>query len=263
MRVLYLGNNWLGWQVLQWLRQEGEEIAGLVVHPPGGRKCGDEIIQSAGLDAARIFDGSQLRQSNIIEAIRNLKPEIGLSVLFGYILRREFLNLMPAGCVNVHPALLPYNRGAYPNVWSIIEGTPAGVTIHYIDQRVDTGDLIAHHPVVVEPVDTGESLYRKLEHAAFDLFKETWPLISSGQVSRMPQNKTQGTHHFVRDVERIDEIDLARMYNARELIDVIRARTFSPYPGAYFRHDGRKVYLRLQLFYEEQLKGRSRNDEVN
>ena len=79
----------------------------------------------------------------------------------------------------------------------------------------------------------------------------------------MPQNKTQGTHHFVRDVERIDEIDLARMYNARELIDVIRARTFSPYPGAYFRHDGRKVYLRLQLFYEEQLKGRSRNDEVN
>jgi hypothetical protein len=54
-------------------------------------------------------------------------------------------------------------------------------------------------------------------------------------------------------VERIDHIDLDRMYTARNLIDVIRARTFSPYPGAYFMHQGRKVYLRLQLLYEEQL----------
>ena len=90
--------------------------------------------------------------------------------MFGYILRPNFLRLIPRGCVNVHPALLPYNRGAYPNVWSIVDGSPAGVTIHFVDEGIDTGDIIAQAQVVIEPVDTGESLYRKLERGAVALF---------------------------------------------------------------------------------------------
>jgi methionyl-tRNA formyltransferase len=252
MRILYLGNNWVAWQLVSWLREQSEEIVGLVVHPMDRRRYGEEIIHSAGMDASRIFDGSRLRQPDVIEAITSLKPEVGISVLFGYILRRELLDLMPAGCVNIHLAILPYNRGAYPNVWSIVEGTPAGVTLHYVDEGVDTGDIIAQREVAVDPVDTGESLYRKLERTAVDLFKETWPLIRSGRAPRIYQSKGNGTYHSIRGVERIDEIDLDRTYTAGELINIIRARTFPPYPGAYFRRQGRKVYLRLQLLDEEQ-----------
>lgn len=254
MRILFLGNNWVGWQVVHWLKEQDEEIVGLVIHPPERRKYGEEIITSAGVDPSYIFDGSLLRDPDVIEAIRILKPELGISALFGYILRRDFLELMSAGCVNVHPAFLPYNRGVYPNVWSIIEGTPAGVTIHHIDEGVDTGDIIAQRQVLVEPVDTGESLYHKLEQAAIDLFKETWPLIRSGKAPRIQQNKQEGTYHRASDVERVDIIKLDRTYTARELIDTIRARTLLPYPGTYFCHEGRKVYLRLQLLYEEQTR---------
>jgi methionyl-tRNA formyltransferase len=253
MRILFLGNNWVGWQVVRWLREQDEQIVGLVVHPPHRRKFGDEIIRSAQVSPEHIFNGAELHQPEVLQAIRALRPDVGLSALFGYILAPEFLDLFPSGVVNLHPAYLPYNRGAYTNVWSIFERTPAGVTLHYIDTGVDTGDIIAQQQVPIEPVDTGEMLYRKLEQECVELFKETWPLIRSGQAPRIRQRSDEGTYHRTKDVERIDYVDLNRKYTARELIDIIRARTFPPYPGAYFIHEGRKVYLRLQLLYEEQL----------
>jgi len=253
MRILFLGNNWVGWQIVRWLREQDEQIVGLVVHPPHRSKFRDEIIRSAHVRPECVFDGSRLHQTDILSAIRSLNADIGVSVFFGYILRPNFLQMFPAGVINLHPAYLPYNRGAYPNVWSIVEGTPAGVTLHYVDDGVDTGDIIAQREVPVEPIDTGETLYHKLEKACVDLFKETWPLIRSGQAPRFPQRKDEGTYHRISDVEQIDRIDLNRTYTAKQLIDIIRARTFPPYPGAYFEYQGRKVYLRLQLLYEDDL----------
>jgi len=249
MRILFLGNNWVAWQSIQWLESQGEDIVGLVIHPPETRRYGKEILHSTNVDPVCVFDGSQLREPETLRAIDALRPDMGISALFGYILSPEFLGMLPAGCVNIHPALLPYNRGAYPNVWSIVERTPAGVTLHYVDEGIDTGDIIAQHEVSVEPIDTGESLYRKLEQACVDLFRETWPLLRADQVPRKPQSLQAGTSHRTNDVIQIDEIDLNRRYTARELIDVLRARTFPPHSGAFFRHKGRKVYMRLHLEY--------------
>ncbi|MEP7286094.1 MAG: formyltransferase family protein [Chloroflexota bacterium] len=253
MRLLFFGNNKVGWQIAEWLHGQGETMVGVVLHPEAKRKFGAEIIHATGIDPSQIIDGSTLREPATIEAIKALNPEVGVSALFGYILRREALQLLPAGCVNIHPAYLPYNRGSYPNVWSIIEGTPAGVTIHYIDEGVDTGDLIAQRQVTIEPTDTGGTLYQKLEQLSVDLFKETWPLISAGQAPRVLQAKEAGTTHRVRDVDALDEIDLDRTYTGRELLNILRARTFPPYKGAYLRDGDHKVYLRLELLNEDQL----------
>lgn len=253
MRILYLGNNLLGCQVLEHLNAKGEDVVGLVLHPQERRRYGAEMIEASGLSEASIFDGSRLRQAEMLEAIADLKPDIGLSVLFDYILKEDFLSLLPEGCLNLHPSLLPYNRGNYPNVWSIVDGTPAGATLHYIDVGIDTGDIIAQREVAVEPVDTGETLYRKLEKTAFELFSEAWPLVMSGKAPRVSQTKAGGTYHRRKDTDSIDYIDLDGQYTARHLIDVLRARSFSPYPGAYIEVDGKRVYLRLQLMYENDL----------
>jgi len=251
MRILYLGNNWVGWQALTWLKQQGENIVGLVVHPPNKQKFGEEIIQTANLPAEKVFDGSQLRDPQVLDSIHALSPDIGISVLFGYILRPAFLDMFCNGCINLHPAYLPYNRGAYPNVWSIVDGTPAGTTLHYIDKGIDTGAIIAQHQVAVAPIDTGETLYKKLEMASLELFQETWLLIRQGQVNTIRQLNSEGTYHATKDVAAIDAIDLDKQYTARELLNILRARTFPPYPGAYFEIDGRKVYLQLTLRYGE------------
>lgn len=261
MRILYLGNNRVGRQVLRWLKEQREEIVGLVVHPPEKQKHGAEIIRESGLDAQNIFDGSILDKPESLAAIRRLRPDLALSVFFGYILKPEFIGLFRGGVINLHPAYLPYNRGTYPNVWSIVDKTPAGATLHYIDAGIDTGDIIAQQKVAVEVKDTGATLYHRLEQACLELFQRTWPLIRAGQPPRFRQ-PAPGTKHRARDVAQIDEIDLHRNYRAGELIDVLRARTFPPFPGAYFRSDGRKVFLRLQLLDEDEL-GRADDDRLD
>ena len=252
MRILYLGNNWLGWQVLAWLRQQGEELVGLALHPKSKRKFGSEIVKAAGLGEAPVFDGSRLREPEVLDTVRRCQADIAISVLFDYILKPEFLALFPNGVVNLHPSYLPFNRGQYPNVWSIIEGTPAGVTLHYIDEQIDTGDIIAQQAVPVEPADTGLTLYRKLERAGLDLFQKTWPLLRAGRIDGQSQKGT-GTYHTTRDVDHIDRVDLDKTYTARDLINILRARTFPPYRGAYFEKDGKRVYLRLELWESEEV----------
>ena len=101
----------------------------------------------------------------------------------------------------------------------------------------------------MEPIDTGETLYRKLEYASIDLFKKTWPLLKSGNAPRLKQDINAGTYHKTKDVEKIDNIELDRKYTAKELINIIRARTFPPYRGAYFKINGRKIYIRVELEY--------------
>ncbi len=245
-----MGNNWLGWRALAWLRERGADVVGLALHPPERRRHGDEILAAARLPPERIFDASRLRDPVVKRAVAALEPDIGLSVLLGYILAPEFLSLFPRGVVNLHPALLPFNRGAHPNVWSIVERTPAGATLHWVDPGVDTGDIIAQAPTDVAAEDTGETLHHKLEHAALDLLQQTWPAIEAGTAPRRRQ-AGQGTSHRVRDLERIDEIDLDRSYRARDLVDMLRARTFPPYKGAFFRADGKRVYVRVCLEAEE------------
>jgi methionyl-tRNA formyltransferase len=250
MRVLVLANNWVGWQVTRWLSEQQDEIVGVVLHPSQKQKYGQEILACCDVKSGAVFDGSRLRDADVLAQIQGLGADIAVSVLFGYILRPDFLKLFPAGCINLHPSLLPYNRGAHPNVWSIIEGSPAGTTLHYIDPGVDTGDIIAQLSVEADPTDTGETLYRKLETASVQLFKDTWPLVRAGQASRYQQAGNGGCSHRAADIAAIDEIDPEASYKAKDLINLIRARTFAPYPGAFFRSNGRKIFLRLDLSYD-------------
>ena len=248
-----MGNNWVGWQIMRYLKERDEHIVGLVVHPKHKQRYGENIVESARLNSALIFDGSKLRERDIFQAIKTLKPDIGLSIFFGYVLSKEIIDLFPLGIVNLHPSYLPYNRGTYPNVWSIVEGTPSGITLHYIDKGIDTGDIIAQKEVSVEWTDTGETLYRKLERASVVLFREQWPLIREGKEQRTSQSGMEGTYHPTQDVQGIDEIDLDQRYTARDLINIIRARTFPPYKGAYFGDANKKIYMRIQLLEEDEL----------
>jgi len=250
VKIFFMGNNWLGWRALAWLRERGADVVGLALHPAERRRHGDEILRTAQLPPEQIFDAASLRDPLVQRRVAALQADIGLSVLLGYILAPEFLAIFPRGVVNLHPALLPFNRGAHPNVWSIVEGTPAGATLHWIDSGVDTGDIIAQTPTEVAAEDTGETLYRKLEHASLDLLRQTWPAIEAGHAPRRRQ-EGQGTSHRARDLERIDEIDLDRSYRARDLLDVLRARTFPPHKGAFFRAGGKRVYVRVGLDVEE------------
>lgn len=246
MRVFLVANNWVGWKVAEYL-SNNEQIVGLALHPISKAKYREEIIEASDISEDRIIDGSKINNDYVLNEIQALRPDICISTYFAYILSKEAITIFPEGVINLHPSFLPYNRGCHPNVWSIIDETPAGVTLHYIDETIDTGDIIAQRKVSSSITDTGKSLYHKLEKEALKLFIETWLEIKSKNFSPNKQAHLKGTYHTKEELVKIGYIDINRKYKARELLNIIRAKTFPPYEGAYIIEDGKKVYLRLEL----------------
>jgi methionyl-tRNA formyltransferase len=251
VRIVFFGNNWLGWQTLRWLVEQGETIAALVPHAKDETNWRDELIRVVG-SSVPIIEPKDLQKPETIAQLKSLKADLGLSVLFKHWLKKEALSVFSKGAVNLHPSYLPYNRGVYPNVWSILEGTQAGATLHYMDEGLDTGDIIAQRKVATDPWDTGETLYRKLEREALTLFKEIWPAVKAGKAPRTPQKKNEGTAHTFADIRSKDAIDLEKKYSGRELLDLLRARTFPPYSGAHFEANGRRIDVQISFKVSEK-----------
>ncbi len=247
MDVLLLANNWPGLQVTEYLRAQGETIVGLGIHAPDKQRLTAEIVAASGVAPDRVFEGPALRKTAMVQRIREWRPQIIVSAFWGYILKPEVIEIPSAGCINMHPGYLPYNRGMNPNVWPIVEGTPAGVTIHYVDPGVDTGDVIAQREVPVEVTDTGGSLYDRTLIEIVDLFKEVWPAIRAGTAPRIPQDGRLATHHRAVDVDALDQLDLNAPMMARDMLNRIRARTYADRTYAYFEEDGKRVYVSVML----------------
>lgn len=127
-----------------------------------------------------------------------------ISYGYRFILRKEILDLFPNRAINMHISYLPYNRGADPNLWSFIEGTPKGVSIHYLDEGVDTGDIIVQKKVSFDSLDseTLASSYQKLQVEIQNLFFQHWDLIKNEKCDRTPQVGT-GTTHRVKEKEHL------------------------------------------------------------
>lgn len=249
MRYVYLANGRVGLEVLRWLVARDERPSGLVVHPTHRARFREEIVRVAGLPPTDVVEAQALRMDAGREWLEKQRPVLMISVLFGYLLHADVLAIPSRGAINLHTGLLPFNRGAYPNVWTIIDGTPGGVTLHHIDAGIDTGDVVAQRQVRTYETDTGATLYERLENAAIELFKDTWPSICANEITRTPQVEP-GTFHHVSETDAVDRIDPNGFYRARDLIDVIRARTFPPYRGAYLDYGDRRIYLRLELAEE-------------
>lgn len=128
-------------------------------------------------------------------------------VSHGYrrILRAPFLDALPGRVINLHIALLPWNRGADPTLWSVLDDTPSGVTIHHIDPGVDTGDLIAQREVPLHDDDTLATAYTRLQSEIADLFTTTWPTLIAGTAPRTPQ-PPGGTSHRIADRTAIEHL---------------------------------------------------------
>jgi methionyl-tRNA formyltransferase len=125
-----------------------------------------------------------------------------ISFGYRYIIGKNILNQFKNNAINLHISYLPWNRGADPNLWSIIDNTPKGVSIHLIDEGIDTGDIIAQIKVYFSDEDTLSSSYEKLQFQITELFKNKWPLIRDDKINPKRQ-KGNGTFHNSRDKDSL------------------------------------------------------------
>jgi methionyl-tRNA formyltransferase len=251
MKIFLFVDNWVGGQVLRHLRAKNEDIVGIAVHPPGDRNNFDEIKRYSGLSNDRIHSVGKNPSRQFIDLLTKLQPDIILVVFWTYMLLENIFNIPDRGCMNFHMSYLPFNRGKKPNVWPIVEGTPAGVSIHYIDDGIDSGKILFRKKVDVEIIDTAGMLYKKQIHAFVDLFKESWTNIKNNNLSPIDNILKEGTFHWDKDFKRLDELPLDGKYDLLDLINHLRAKTFPPHKGAYFIHNERKVFVRIELSYED------------
>lgn len=256
MRLLLLADYPSGYEITKYLKQRKENIVGLFIPQKDARNSLNEgfpekIIQILNLPKENIFKGENIEQKELISKIKKLNPDLAISILWGSLLKPKFINIPKLGCINLHLSYLPYNRGRNPNVWPIVNRTPAGVTIHYIDSGADSGDIIAQSQIPIESTDTGETLYKKLVIESINLFKNTWPQFKKGNIKRQKQ-KERYPAHTKKDLGKIDKIDLTKSYKIEDLLNILRARTFPPFPAAYFiDKNGKKIYVRIQLEREK------------
>ncbi len=154
-------------------------------------------------------------------------------------------------CVNVHPGLNPHNRGWFPQVFSILNGLPCGATIHEIDEQLDHGAIIAQKEVTIEPWDTSLSAYNKILDAEMELIQANMLNIIENKYSKETPEK-EGNLNLKKDFNALCEIDLSDTDTFQKHIDRLRALTHGKYMNAYFLDkNGRKVFLKLELFPEE------------
>jgi len=215
MKIAILGFNKIGYKVLDWLLTQGEEIVCVI---------------------------KKKSQLNLLE--KN-KPDLILSVGFRSIISKEILNIPKYGCINFHKALLPMNRGANPVFWSVLENTQPGITIHYMTEGIDDGDIIAQQPINLYPQDTAKTLYERCEKEQLELFKQVWPYIRDGTVKPIPQKGTS-SYHVKNDFKKIREI------TNRESIRYLQAMTFPGFKNAYFVEDGKKYFVEVKVIPEEE-----------
>jgi len=126
-------------------------------------------------------------------------------ISYGYrhIITREVLDKMRNRAINLHISLLPWNRGADPNLWSFVENTPKGVTIHHLDEGIDTGDIIVQREVTFNAAhETLATTYHRLHVEIHELFRQHWNEIKAGTCARTKQ-AGEGSYHLSREKESL------------------------------------------------------------
>ncbi|MBL0309831.1 MAG: dTDP-4-amino-4,6-dideoxyglucose formyltransferase [Bacteroidetes bacterium] len=156
-------------------------------------------------------------------------------------------------CINVHPGLNPFNRGWYPQVFSILNKKKSGATIHEIDEQLDHGPIIAQKEVVIEKWDTSLSAYNKILNAEVDLLNENLEKIIEGNYTPF-RPKEEGNVNLKKDFNALREIDLNKQVSMEEAIDYLRAMSHGEYKNAWFLDptSGKKVYVSIDLETQEE-----------
>jgi methionyl-tRNA formyltransferase len=146
--------------------------------------------------------GKALEYSDKFDVDFLKRNSIEFIVSYGYrhIIKKDILDFMRDKVVNLHISCLPWNRGADPNLWSFLEDSPKGVTVHYMDEGVDTGDIIAQKEVEFqnEEEQTLSSTYNILKEEIEELFEKVWPEILKGSAIRVRQTG-EGSSHKLND----------------------------------------------------------------
>ena len=244
MRIVFMGTPDFAVATLEALCEAGFDVIAAVSQPdkPKGRHgilSPTPVKEKAMELGIPVFQPEKAKDSEFIEKLRELAPDLIVVTAYGQILKKELLSIPKYGCINVHASLLPRWRGAAPVQWSIIEGDKVtGVTTMLMDEGLDTGDMLLKKEVEIGPKETGGSLFEKLAKAGGELIVETVKRLEAGELKREKQNEELMTYASMLD-KHMGKINWNR--EAAEIERLIRG--LDPWPGTYSFYEKKMLKL--------------------
>lgn len=206
-----------------------------------GNKIIINPIKQFGLDNnIEIIQPKKLRDNEIVNKIKEINPDLIVVVAYGKIIPKEIIDIPKYGIINVHSSLLPKYRGASPIHSAILNGDKeTGVSIMYIEEGLDSGNVILQKKCEITEYETLGSLHDKLKKIGSELLSETLKLIEKGKVKSVPQDHSQAT--FVKPITK-EETKINWNRTREEVYNQIRG--LNPFPGAFstFKDEVIKIY---------------------
>ena len=243
MKILFMGTPDFARESLDNLYQAGYEICGVVTPPdrPSGR--GMKLIPSPVKEYAieknlKLFQPEKIANNTEFKnEIKELSPDLVCVVSYGVILPKSFLKIPPKGCINVHPSMLPKYRGSAPIQWAVLNGDKTtGVTIMYLNEQMDAGDIIIQEETEIGDNETSGELWNRLSTVGARLLLESVKKIENGTVERKVQPEEFTLAPMLeKSMAKID-------WNERNFIEIKNlVRGLNPIMGAYAFLENKKI----------------------
>src|SRR6266513_2205440 len=235
MRIVFIGTGEIGVQTLQALLRSSEhQLTGVVTQPdkPVGRAQRIEpppIKKALAGVKVPILQPARIKDRQPIEEVCALRPDAIVVMAYGQILPRAVLEIPSVACLNLHASLLPRHRGAAPIQAAIVAGDrETGISVMYMDEGLDTGDVLLQKRIEIKDSETGGSLHDRLAEIAPAALSEALTQLASGRAARTSQDSSSAT--YAPKLNRED--GLIDWNESAELIER-KIRAFDPWPGAF------------------------------
>ena len=235
MKIVFMGTPEFSKPILEALI-ENYDVELIVTQPDRhlGNKVIEPIIKKIGLaNNIKVFQPQKIRKE--YQEIIDLKPDMIITCAYGQIIPKALLDYPKYGAINIHASLLPKLRGGAPIHHAIIDGyDKTGITIMYMNDKMDEGDIILQKETQITDEDTTNSLHDRLSLIGRDLILEAIPKIVKGEIKRIKQNEEEATYGY--NISREDE-KINFLKTKREIFNQIRG--LNSYPGAYTIFNGK------------------------
>ena len=244
MRVVFMGTPDFSVAPLKALLEGGHEILAAVTQPDKPRGRGKNMQMTPVKEEALkrgipVYQPVKVRDPEFVQVIKELAPDVIVVVAFGQIIPQSILDVPPYGCINIHASLLPKYRGAAPIQWAVIDGErESGVTTMFMNEGLDTGDMLEKEAVTLDPKETGGSLHDKLSAIGGRLILSTLKGLEDGTLKGTPQTD-EGTCYAKMLKKSLGDIDWTMDAAAIERL----IRGLNPWPSAYTCPHGKTLKI--------------------
>lgn len=240
MKILFMGGHELGAITLENLIKNNVEVVGVVITDTTNSwyKGVDDVANKYNLV---LYKEKNINSDLFLKEIKKLNIDLIVSVNFEQILKKEIISIPKYGCINTHASILPKYRGRAPLNWAIINGEKqTGVTVHFIEEGIDTGNIICQEKVCIKENDYIEDLLIKVKNIYPSIVLKAIKIIQNDKFYKgIKQDLSKGSYFGKRTAED-GLIDINK--SGEEIYNLIRAIS-KPYPGAFLIDDNKKIII--------------------